>query len=370
MDINTRRRFLKNTLTAVIYAALFHPFRRLIASQTGENKLPAWTKLVDYARWCPSVHNLQPHKLKVISNNEAELYYDPSRLLHVGDPHAIFATVAMGIFIEHLSIVASFYGARVEIAQVFDPITTQAGELTRFAKLMLTATTEKCELDKELILQRRTSRLHYDGSPLKQDTLNNIKKQAEKFDHEFFSTSDDELLNSILELNQQTLFEDLESKPDRDELDHLFRYTKEEAETKKDGLWATCMGFSGKHMKSVFRHHERWSRGLRKKLLASQYRASFKGTATICWFGGKFDNTGDWLQAGRMLARNWLLITKEQAYIHPFGSLITNKEAYEKINKKFTQPKEGKKIWFVFRAGYSSEPTRSFRLNTEDIIIK
>jgi len=370
MNLNSRRTFLKTSIKATFFIALMNPFRQLFAFSKDEKKIPAWAELVDYARWCPSIHNLQPHKLKIISDTEAELYYDPTRLLPVGDPLAIFVTVAMGIFVEHLSIAASLHGIKVETTEIFNPIITSATEKTLFAKLYLIPTLDKEELERELITKRRTSRLHYDGKPLRQDTLDKIKRQAEHFEHEFFSSSDKELVNSVIELNQQTLFEDLESKADRDELNNLFRYTKEEAETKKDGLWAKCMGFSGSLMKSVFIHHERWGKGLRKRLLANHYKSSFKGTTTICWFGGKFDNTHDWFKSGRMFARNWLLITKEGAYIHPFGSLITNIGAYKKINEKFTQPKDNKKIWMIFRAGYSDEPTISYRLSTEEIIMK
>ncbi len=370
MNLNSRRIFLKNSIQATLFIALIGPVRQLFALSKNENNLPSWTKLVDYARWCPSVHNLQPHKIKFISDTEAELYYDPARLLPVGDPNSIFSTIAMGIFVEHLSIAAAPYQAKVEIAKVFNPITTNAKVPTLFAKLKLTPTLEKEELDRELITKRRTSRLHYDGNPLKQDTLDKMKKQSDHFEHEFFSSCDKELVDFVIELNQQTLFEDLESKADRDELYKLFRYTKEEANMKKDGLWAKCMGFSGSLLKSVLLHHERWTKGLRKKLLSSHYKDSFKGTTTICWIGGKFNDTNDWLHAGKMLARNWLLLTKEGAYLHPFGSLITNTGAYKKINEKFTQPTKGKNIWMIFRAGYSDEPTRSYRLSTEEIIIK
>ncbi|MFM7757394.1 MAG: hypothetical protein ACKO6J_00520 [Crocinitomicaceae bacterium] len=370
MNLQSRRIFIKKNVKATLYIGLLYPFRQLFAFSKDESKLPSWTELVEYARWCPNVHNLQPHKLKIISETEAELYYDPTRLLPVGDPNAIFVTVAMGIFVEHLSIAASPYGNKVIITEVLDSITTSAKTNTLFAKLKILSTTDKEEINRELILKRRTSRLHFNGEELEKDTLYKIKKQAEFFENEFFSSSDKDFVDFVVDLNQQTLFEDLESKADRDELNNLFRYTEEEAKTKKDGLWSKCMGFSGSLMKSVFVHHEKWEKGLRKKILKGYYKSSFKGTKTICWLGGKFENTNDWLQCGRMLARNWLLLTQAGAYLHPFGSLITNPSAYKKINEKFTQPSKNKKIWMVFRAGYSAEPTRSYRLSTEEIIIK
>lgn len=370
MTSHSRRELLKNTIIAALSVTVFNPVRKIFASFQNEIKTPSWIELVEYARWCPSIHNLQPHKIKIISETEAELYYDPARLLPVGDPNAIFVTVAMGIFLEHLSIAAAKYKRKVEITEVVAPIHTGVSEPRLFAKLKLVFAVEKEALDRELMLKRRTSRLHYNGVPLQQETLNKLKKEAEKFEHDFFFSSEQDLVNYVIKLNQETLFEDLGSKADREELDHLFRYTEKEAKEHKDGLWAKCMGFPGFLLKAVFEHSERWRKGLRKEFLLKHYKAAFKGTATVCWLGGRFDNTNDWLHAGRMFARSWLLITEENAYIHPFGSLVTNTGAYEKINIKFTHPTDGKKIWMIFRAGYSKEPVRSFRLSTEEILIK
>ena len=363
-----RRQFLKSSFS-IATLAVFYPIRRLFTLYKNKQEYPAWNELVEFARWCPTVHNLQPHKIKILSTTDAELYYDPSRLLPVEDPDAIFVTIAMGIFVEHLSIAASAKGVKVEMTKVFNPIAVNTKGFFKFAALRLVPALEKEELDRGLILQRRTSRLHYNGESVSAAILDRIKTEADRYGHEFTSSSEKDVVDYVIDLNQQTLFQDLGSAADRNELNQLFRYTKEEAAMKKDGLWSTCMCFPGKLMKSVFTHHGKWEKGWRKWLLAKKYKASFKGTATICWFGGRFEDTGDWLNAGRMLARSWLLLTKEGVYIHPFGSLITNKDAYRKINEKFAKPKNEKKIWMIFRAGYSNEPARSYRLTTEDIII-
>ncbi|HET6995469.1 MAG TPA: hypothetical protein VFI06_10835, partial [Chitinophagaceae bacterium] len=207
-----------------------------------------------------------------------------------------------------------------------------------------------------------------DGEPLRDKTIQALKDEALRFGNEVFYSSEKKMVDEVIRLNQQTLFEDLDSTPNRGELNELFRYTDKEAETKKDGLWARCMCFPGKLMKSVFTDHERWEHGLKKAALAGYYRNSFKGTHTICWLGGNFENTADWLNAGKTLARCWLLLTKERACIHPFGSLITNKAAYEKIKAMFPLPAKGR-IWMIFRAGYSKEPARSYRLDTKEIIV-
>ncbi len=333
-----------------------------------KNEAPSWTELIDYARWCPTVHNLQPHKIKIISPTEAELYYDPARLLPVGDPDCIFITIALGVFIEHLSIAAAPYKKKVIIAEVIAPVQTHQTQNTLFAKLKMVETEKAEPLSRELMLKRKTSRLHYDGKPLQPATIETIQREAAKFNHELFYSSDKKLVDEIIKINQETLFEDISSDADRIELDHLFRYSEEKAREHKDGLWSRCMCVPGALLKSVFRHPDQWT-GIKKEILAKYYKHSFTGTATVCWLGGAFANTNDWLNAGQMLARSWLLLTQNGAYIHPFGSLITNANAYQKINETFTQPSKGKQIWMIFRAGYSKEPTRSFRLSTDEIII-
>ncbi len=365
MELNTRRTFVKQITTGVFTGILLQPFSRLFAAEVNDSDYPDWKNLVEQARWCPSLHNLQPHQIKIISANEAELYYDPSRLLPTGDPESIFATVALGVFIEHLSIAASSHGMWVRTSEVFDPLSVQSTGPTLFAKLKILPQTRKEEINPALFQKRMTSREHYNGQPLSEATLEKIKKEANRLKHDFNSSSEEEFIQLMIDLNHQTLLEDLQSEADRKELNALFRYSAKEAETKKDGLWARCMGLSESVMKSVFQLNKKSS----EKKLLKQYKASFGGTCTLCWFAGKFDNTGDWLNAGHMLARTWLKLTEDGAYIQPIVSLITNKTANAKINEKIGSEDNTKKTWFIFRAGYSKEPTRSYRLDSDQIII-
>ena len=358
-------------MNGLYFIVLSNPFQQLWSlTKITSSAPPGWRELIEVARWAPTIHNLQPHQVKIISENEAELFYNPERLLPVEDPESIFTTVALGVFIEHLSIAAAPFGYKVIIDRIHNPVSTQSTKTTLFATLRLVSTQEKEELNKALIFERRTSRTDYNGDSLNKNTIQRLEKEAQKFGQDFFYSEDKEIVDFVVNLNEETLFEDLASKPTRDELDRLFRYSKKEAKTHKDGLWTKCMGFSGRLTKSIFRNHNRWTKGLRKKLLKKYYMSTFKGTSTICWFGGQFNNSADWIQSGRMFARNWLIMTDESAYIHPFGSLITNANANKKIINKLTTPENSKKIWMIFRAGYSKIPTRSFRLSTNQIVIK
>lgn len=344
----------------------------ITSSQTKPNEAPpAWEKLIEIARWCPSVHNLQPHRLKIISETEADLHYDPTCLLPVEDPHSIFAMVAMGIFVENLSIVAAKNNYEVQTIKLYEPIATTVTECTRFAKLKLIPRSKKEEINEINILKRRTSRTAYDGAPLKPKTLQRLYKEAHDHNQEFNFSHDDEILKFIEDLDEQTLFKDLKSKETRKELDSLFRYNRNEAERHRNGLWTKCMGFSGRLVKSVFKNHQKWSKGVPRKILSKQYRSNFKGTKTICWINSDFKNKNDYFKAGKSLARLWLILTEDGAYLQPLGSLITNTEAHKQITKRIRNIEDQKtETWMIFRAGYSNTPTKSYRFETEQLIIK
>jgi hypothetical protein len=369
MASQTRRSFMKSGLSMISLISLGLPAFSQNGKGNSRQVLPTWESLLSYARWAPSVHNLQPHKLKVISADTAHLYYDPKRLLPVGDPNSVFATVAMGIFIEYLSIAASPFGQKVVVESLHNSIDESGSELSLFATLKLARATKKESLDRSLIFDRRTSRQVYDGRVIDDECLKDMVSTSHLAGQDCRYTSKSEDIAFIVDLNQKALFHDLEDAPNREELNQLFRYNKNEAFKHKDGLWATCMGFPGWLVKSVFQNHEKWVSGWRKKMLSKFYRSSFDGTSTVAWLSGPFETREDRLQAGHALARLWLTITKHGAYIQPFGSLITNPNANAGLQNYFKTDADANTIWLIFRVGYSDQPTRSFRLDIEDILI-
>ena len=72
------------------------------------------------ATYAPSVHNTQPWKIRPRSDAEADLYYDPRRLLPVEDREYRFLFVAMGIFCESLKVVAKARGWDVDVHYLTD----------------------------------------------------------------------------------------------------------------------------------------------------------------------------------------------------------------------------------------------------------
>jgi hypothetical protein len=363
-----RRIFLNTMGQMIVGGIILNPFQKIFANNVNI-ALPSWQSLIETARWCPTVHNLQPHRIKIISNNTAELYYDPKCLLPIGDPKAIFATIALGIFIEHLNITAKQNNCEILIEGNLTPIDINAVSYKKFATLKLS--TSKCTeiITKNDIINRRTSRLHYDGIAIDKNEIDILKNEVLSHKHNLNSSNNSVLINKIIDHNKNTLFEDLSSAENCKELDRLFRYSHHEAKEKKDGLWARCMGFPGALVKSIFKHPGHWQNGILKNKLGAFYKKSFLGTATICWVNGPFASTNDWAHAGKMMARLWLMATKHNMYIQPFGSLITNQNAYKHLCETLECTNPDLPLWMIFRMGHSKTPTKSFRHTTEDLLI-
>src|ERR671931_227325 len=122
-----------------------------------------WADLVDDARWAPSPHNLQSWLVRVRGASEAELLYDPARVLPQTDPLGRFITVGLGVFIESLAVAASARGLALTVAYDGARIGAGARRPAPFARLALAPADVDEPLSVRLLHERRTSRLPYDG---------------------------------------------------------------------------------------------------------------------------------------------------------------------------------------------------------------
>jgi hypothetical protein len=63
--------------------------------------------------------------------------------------------------------------------------------------------------------------------------------------------------------------------------------------------------------------------------------------------------------------RLWLLLTRQELGIHPFGNLITNARASAGLRKRtgIRDP------WIVFRVGQTPPPPRSERLAVGQVLV-
>jgi hypothetical protein len=329
-----------------------------------------WKELIEYARWSPSPHNVQPWKVRVISESEAHLFYDPTRLLRATDPTSCFTISGFGMFIECLNLAAHARGLEVEAAHESEERLDYAAKQRKlFATLTLRpCKTNKTDFDPELIRMRKTSRLQYVPKAVAPAIMDKLAALALQAGHTFTYTSEPTTVDFIVDLNRETVFLDLDNEKARTELGGWIRTSASQAARHRDGLWSRCMRFPGWMMRNFFFHHERLAPASVRKLLGWFYRRSMNGTSTVAWLSGRFETRQDWVRSGILLQRLWLEMTKHDVYLHPFGSVVTNEVAHAKFIEHIDFHEGDETVWLLMRLGYSQEPPRSYRLTTDEIL--
>ncbi|HSW66584.1 MAG TPA: hypothetical protein VLI54_05605 [Bacillota bacterium] len=339
------------------------------------NPIPTvWHKIGEYARFTPSPHNTQPCRLHVVDDTHAQVVFIPSRGLYVADPSGRFTEAAFGIFVEICKIAAASFGFKLSYTYRLDPLYPGGDHETPqiIADMTLTADDKVSDMSAELLLRRHTSRLPYNSQKVPVAVTQELQAEARRWGHEMFVRNDPEAIRWVVELNQASLFNDLDDAPTREELKRWLRYSKREAVAKKDGLSAEAMQMPGPLMHSFFYHHQIWTTPGLKQLVNWVYGRTMRGIANIAWIQGPFVTSADRMKTGHLLIRLWLILTKHSVYLHPYGSVITNDISRRAMLEKMHigSEEEGKKmVWLLLRLGYSAEPPHSERLPLEELFV-
>ncbi len=362
-----RRSFIRNT--SLFFGAQFSPGWKLFGNQFIKTKL--WMEILDYARWCPSPHNVQPWLVKIISDTEAHLYYDPSRIPIAADGTTAFTTVGMGMFVECLSIAANNRGYIVTEEHDSEEEMNADGKIPQlFARLNLRRSGQDVhKIDRELIKKRKTSRMQYDNRIIDPALVEKLQSIASSYGHEFTYTSNPEVIDYTIRLNNESILFRSNEEEARLEMLRWIRTSDQEAALKKDGWWYKCVGVPRKMLYNFFAHRDRFNSKSKRKQALKMLNKNHKGTRNLAWISGSFESKSDWIKAGFMLQRMWLEITRHNVYLSPYGPLVTTPTSLSAFKQKIDYNKHKGSLWFLIRLGYSDDPPRSYRLNIEDILI-
>lgn len=325
-----------------------------------------WIDLLADARLAPSPHNTQPWLIRTLSDREAELRYDPARLLSVTDPEGRFMSCALGIFAEALSIAAAARGLELECEYRGVRLRTEepAEPLARLT--LRDGVADAATI--ELLRRRRTSRLPYDGQPVPDEVLTTLAQLAAAWAHHAGFSSDPETVSWLVELNCDTLFYDLDDDQARTEIGRWIRTSDRAARRAADGFAPSALGFPGPLVSLFFFRHGFFRRRPVRALTRRLYLRTMRGTATVGWLRGPFRTSTDCFAAGRMLLRFWLEMTRQGLVLHPFGSVITNERAHARLAERLELEENERELWLVLRLGRSDEPPPSSRLPAERLL--
>src|SRR3569832_692299 len=157
-----------------------------------------WKTLLVSANYVPSPHNVQPWRLRVVSDESADLLIEKRRTLPKEDRTGSFIILTMGLFIEGLTILTANRSLELSY-QLYSPLSqftpqhiAEAGELLPFARLTLGPGGEMHECDDSLFLTRRTSRTSYLSQPLPDEATEALSNLARAWGQTYKQVTDPE----------------------------------------------------------------------------------------------------------------------------------------------------------------------------------
>src|SRR5215217_2227161 len=335
--------------------------------------MSVWTTLLETAIHAPSPHNVQPWRLRITSDETADLFIERRRTLPKEDPTGSFIILAMGLFIEALTNVAANRSLQLEYKfykelSQFTPehIEKADGELLPFARLSVgRSEVANSKYDDSLFLKRRTSRVPLLPHPLPGEAVEALTNLASALGHTYKQVTDAETIEQILNCNIESLFEDLNTPAYHDEIVEWFRFTDRAARRTRDGLDYRCMNSSRVSFWLAARLPQLTKIPVARPLLKKIYRRQLGNVPTLGMLAGPFWQPESAFETGRFLMRFWLELAKRDLYIHPYGNLVTNKAAAEWCLQKLELPH----VWLIFRIGFSKAPPLSYRRTVEEVLV-
>lgn len=335
-----------------------------------------WLSLLETAVRTPSPHNVQPWRLRVLNEREADLLIERRRTLPKEDTTGSFIILTMGMFVEALSVLAANRSLSLEWELLHEPgwyaqeiLRPSGDELIPFARLRLS---ERGEVDAaeqryedSLFFRRRTSRVSLLPRPVEESAARALAGLAADWGQRYEQITDAAKIERILRRNTEALFEDLNSPDYHDEIVEWFRFTDRSARRTRDGLDYRCMNSSRSAFWAAARMPRLLLLPLTRRLLARVYRSQLGLVPTVGLLSGPFWEPESAFEAGRFLMRFWLEAARRGLYLHPYGNLVTNRRAADWCREE-TGVED---IWLVFKIGYSSEPPASYRRAAEEVLV-
>lgn len=344
-----------------------------VASQTRDTS-GVWSELGEYARRAPSPHNTQPTRLRILDGARAELFFVTERGLPIGDPEGRFTYATCGIVVETLRIAAHARGYELEAEYTGGPLyQEQEGGLRKVADLRLVPHGHRIDdFDPALLHRRRTNRHPYNDRAIPAAVIGQLRAEACRYGHTFAVSTDPMAVQWVKELNRDALYHDLAHDRYRQELGSWLRYSEKEAHRAGDGLSPGALVLPGWLLKGFMRYHRLFSAPVVKQLTQRVYMRTMTGISTVGWLQGRFMEAEDWIRAGHLMLRLWLILTEHGIDWQPYGSVITNEESRGSMVDKFGM-REGEggrdMVWLLVRVGYSDhEPVRSERLPVSAVL--
>src|SRR5215467_14367553 len=274
--------------------------------------MSVWATLLETAIHSPSPHNVQPWRLRIKNDREADLLIDSARTLPKEDPLGSFIMLTMGMFIEALSLLAAEEQYRLAFELFHEPewygpaMLAATGQVfLPFACLRLVPdkTLETVGNDAAIFLKRRTSRISLKEAPVSDHAATALRELAAQWQQRYEQITDAATIERILQQDTLALFHDLNSRDYHDEITSWFRFTDRSSLKHRDGLDYRCMNTSRLTYWLTARFPQMMLVPGLRLLLARKYRQQTGLVPTMGILAGEFWQPSRTIDTGRFLIR-------------------------------------------------------------------
>lgn len=327
-----------------------------------------------YGVTAPSAHNTQPWRIELISDVEAQLFFDPNRMLPDTDPPGRQVHISHGTLIETTAIAATSQGFRTEIDVLPDGEMSIAEFGTRPTATIRLVTEPGLEVDPLFaqILERRSSRLAHQGPPLTDQERAHIERDAHIAGVEV-GWIPENLRAGVLKIAAQAMTIEVEDHDLYDETRIWFRFSDREIAQKGDGLHADTAGLSGMSLAlgRRFINDGNWHKPYNRGPYLKGFRRSVSTTTALLTMTTATNTMRDWITTGRAYVRAQLSAGSLGLRFQPISQVLQEFPQMDQLRTDMEQLIDvapPAKLQMLVRVGRTEPPALSPRRDLRAII--
>jgi nitroreductase len=359
------------TLSAVVEACATLPTAASIRREARPDQTPTrpelagdewatWREIADLARLAPTPHNTQPFRIRPIDRRTAEIVALSERFLPEEDHGNRYVASAFGIFAATVEVAGAMLGVEVSVipARSIDVAGLHRATVpTTLGTVTIVGDTTRAS-DPGLLDLRRTSRIPYVDRLVDSDVWTALRAIAESRGQRLLEYNDREVVDATLRLNVDAVIDNLGLVREREEIRRWYRTGR--TPRFGDGLWERPLNQGALEIRTAFGSPHLLHLPIIRQLATHRYLNTQRGTRHIVLLCGGFASWPELVDAGRALFGLWVEMARHGVYVHPMGSMLTNPAYAARIAERFGVTD----CWLVMRAGYSTVPPRSPRLES------
>ena len=310
-------------------------------------------EMVRYATLAANGHNTQPWKFK-IDNDSIEIHPDYTRSLPIVDPNHRELWISLGCALENLLITAMGMGYSPQVSY------PENGDII---KVSLSEDTAQISPLLEAIPERQNTRGEYDGQPINNSDLDQLKSLAVEPGVALHVVSGLDRIERVVEyVNQGNLIQ-YANTDFVDELIFWLRFNRREILKSRDGLYSACSGnpevpgWLGKMFVS----------GTKPQQQADADAKKLRSSSGVIHITSDLDDKSSWVRTGQVYERLSLMMTtmniKSALLNQPIEVADLRSEFQSAMGLGSSLPQ------LMVRFGYAPAMPKSMRRPVEQLLI-